>query len=220
MATAICDALGSTDARVVLLSSTGDASSAPAPTCRDGRSGEHRRGGVRRVAEAMRACAAPVVVRVQGLCLAGGVGLMLGADIAVAADERGVRAARDRPRAVAVHGERPAGQHVSPKVAMDLMLTGRGWLAEALSIGLLSRVVPATGLDPEVEVWWRSIALLAPLAVRKGSRLSSAPGRRHARRRHGGAAHALSHSEDAAEGIAAFREQREPAGPAAEAQPP
>ena len=92
--------------------------------------------------EAMRACSVPVVVRVQGLCLAGGVGLVLGADVAIASDQAAFGLPEiDRglwPFMVGLL----LGQHVSPKVAMDLMLTGRRFdAAEALRIGLLSRVV-------------------------------------------------------------------------------
>ena len=46
------------------------------------------RGLLREVVLAMRACPVPVVASVQGLCLAGGVGLVLGCDVVLAADTR------------------------------------------------------------------------------------------------------------------------------------
>jgi enoyl-CoA hydratase/carnithine racemase len=213
LATAICEALAATDARVVLLSSSGDrvfcagadlsVMSAPAGGSR---------GGVRRVVEAMRACPAPVVVRVQGLCLAGGVGLILGADVVIASDnvELGLPEV-DRglwPFMVGVL----LAQHVSPKIAMDLMLTGRRVPAgEALSLGLLSRVVPADRLDDEVEDVLATLAAAAPLAVQQGKQAylelldtGDALVRMEERITR------LSQSADAAEGIAAFREKRPP----------
>jgi enoyl-CoA hydratase/carnithine racemase len=172
------------------------------------------RGGVRRVAEAMRACPAPVVVRVQGLCLAGGVGVMLGADLAIAAEsaqfglpevDRGLW-----PFMVSVL----LAQHVSPKVAMDLMLTGRRvTAAEALAMGLVSRVVPDTALDDEVESVVAGLAAAAPVAVRQGKQsywqLQDA-GTSAALTAMQEQLNRLTQTADAAEGIAAFREHRAP----------
>jgi enoyl-CoA hydratase/carnithine racemase len=176
--------------------------------------GHESRGGVRRVAEAMRACPAPVVVRIQGLCLAGGVGIVLGADITIAAEsaqfglpevDRGLW-----PFMVSVL----LAQHVSPKVAMDLMLTGRRVGAmEALGMGLLSRVVPDEALDDEVAAVVAALAATAPLAVRQGKqafwrllddRTSAALTAMQEELTR------LTQTHDAAEGIAAFREHRAP----------
>ena len=213
LATEICDALAGTDARVVLLSSSGDkvfCSGADLAVM----SGDGSRGGVRRVVEAMRACPAPVVVRVQGLCLAGGVGLVLGADLAVAADtaEFGLPEVNVGlwPFMVSVL----LAQHVSPKVAMDLMLTGRRMAAaEALAVGLVSRVVPADGLDHHVEVLLATIAGKAPLAVQQGKQAFQGlldAGTAEALTAMEAQLTLLSRTDDAAEGIAAFRERREP----------
>jgi enoyl-CoA hydratase/carnithine racemase len=207
MATDLCSALASTQARVVLLSSSGDGVFCAGADLAV-MSGSTSRGGVGRVVEAMRACPVPVVVRVQGLCLAGGVGLVLGADLAIAADT----AAFGLPE-VGI-GLWPfmvsllLAEHVSPKVAMDLMLTGRRISAqEAWSVGLLSRVVSRDGLDAEVESVIAGLAAAAPLAVRAGK---SSFRERGSMADMEAALTALSHTEDAAEGIAAFREKRPP----------
>ena len=208
MATEICAALEATDARVVLLSSSGDGVFCAGADLAV-MSGATSRGGVGRVIEAMRACPAPVVVRVQGLCLAGGVGLVLGADLAIAADT----AAFGLPEVTI--GLWPfmvsvlLAQHVSPKVAMDLMLTGRRVpAAEALTVGLLSRVVPAGDLDREVEAVVAALSAAAPLAVRTGKQSFLGRGTMADME---AALTALSNTEDAAEGIAAFRDKRPPA---------
>ena len=85
-----------------------------------------------------------MIGRVQGLCLAGGVGLAIGCDVLIASDA----AAFGMPEMdrglwpFMVSGL--LARHISPKVAMDLMLSGRRMpAAEAHAVGLTSRVVPA-----------------------------------------------------------------------------
>ncbi|MDX6256726.1 MAG: hypothetical protein QOJ11_3060 [Frankiales bacterium] len=215
VASAICAELDDVaDLRVVLLASTGDRVFCAGAdlAVMSGAEAHQGRGGVRRVAEAMRACPVPVVVRVQGLCLAGGVGVILGADIVVAAQSAAFGLPEiDRglwPFMVSVL----LAQHVSPKVAMDLMLTGRRFdAAEALSIGLLSRVVPDGALDDEVEALVATLAAAAPLAVRAGkaaflSLLDTGDTLEQMQQR----LTALTETADVAEGLAAFRERRPP----------
>src|SRR5437868_10651998 len=80
------------DARVILLRSAGDrvfcagADLAMMGEDATGLEVHEARGGLREVVLAMRACPIPVVARVQGLCLAGGVGVALGCDIVVCSD--------------------------------------------------------------------------------------------------------------------------------------
>jgi len=133
---------------------------------------------------------------------------VLGADLAIAADS----AAFGLPEVTI--GLWPfmvsvlLAEHVSPKVAMDLMLTGRRVPAdEALAVGLLSRVVPAADLDREVEAVVAGLAAAAPLAVQAGKRSFLARGTMADMEV---ALTALSNTEDTAEGIAAFRGKRPP----------
>jgi enoyl-CoA hydratase/carnithine racemase len=207
MATEVCSLLAATEARVVLLSSSGDGVFCAGADL-SVMSGPGSRGGVGRVIEAMRACAVPVVVRVQGLCLAGGVGLVLGADLAIASDAASFGLPEiDRglwPFMVGLM----LGQHVSPKVAMDLMVTGRRFsAAEAHAIGLLSRVAGQDDLDRLVEEVVGQISAAAPLAVRAGKRAFLDGGSMAEMEQ---AITRLSQTDDAAEGIAAFREKRPP----------
>jgi enoyl-CoA hydratase len=95
---------------------------------------------------------------------------------------------------------------------MDLMLTGRRFAAaEALAIGLLSRVVPDARLDDEVEALVAGLADSAPLAVREGKRaflslLDTGDKLEQMQER----LTALTQTDDVAEGIAAFKERRPP----------
>lgn len=127
------------------------------------------RGGLKRVVLAMRACPLPVVARVQGLCLAGGVGLAMGCDLVVAAETAAFGLPEVNLGIWPFMVSALLARHVSPKVAMDLMLSGERISAtRAYDVGLVSRVVPSAELDPSID---RLLALLAakpPVAVRLG----------------------------------------------------
>lgn len=172
------------------------------------------RGLLREVVLAMRGCPLPVVASVQGLCLAGGVGLVLGCDLVVAADT----AAFGLPEVDL--GLWPfmvgalLGRHVSPKRAMELMLSGRRVpAAEALQMGLLSRVVPSAELAAHTEALVRELAGKPPVAVRLGKAAftaamesSLAAGLEAMQAQ----LSLLNTSQDAAEGVGAFLAKRPP----------
>jgi enoyl-CoA hydratase len=161
------------DARVVLVTSAGEkvfcsgadlVQMAPDATGLEVHEG---RGLLREVVLAMAACPLPVVASVQGLCLAGGVGLVLGCDLVLAAET----AAFGLPE-VGI-GLWPfmvsalLARHVSPKRAMDMMLTSRRVpAAEALEMGLVSRVVG--DLPGETAALVQELAAKPPVAVRLG----------------------------------------------------
>ena len=127
------------------------------------------RGGLRELVLAMRACPVPVVARVQGLCLAGGVGLVMGCDIVVASDAAAFGLPEVDLGLWPFMVSALLARHVSPKVAMDLMLSGeRISAARAEAVGLVSRVVPAADLDRDVERLLAALAAKAPVAVRLG----------------------------------------------------
>ncbi|MDQ3611901.1 MAG: enoyl-CoA hydratase-related protein [Actinomycetota bacterium] len=207
------------DARVVMIGSVGEVfcsgadlvQMAPGDT---GLEAHQSRGLLREVVLAMRACPVPVVATVQGLCLAGGVGLVLGSDIALASDA----AAFGLPEVEL--GLWPfmvgalLGRHVSPKQAMELMLTGRRVpAAEALQLGMVSRVVEADRLRIEEQALATALAARPPLAVQRGKAAfqaamesSLAPGLEAMQAQ----LSLLASTEDAAEGVAAFLEKRAP----------
>ncbi|MEX2291691.1 MAG: enoyl-CoA hydratase/isomerase family protein [Mycobacteriales bacterium] len=207
-------------ARVVLLTSAGDrvfcagvdlVQMAPSATGLEVHEG---RGLLREVVLAMRACPVPVVAGVQGLCLAGGVGLVLGCDLVLAAET----AAFGLPEVDL--GLWPfmvgalLGRHVSPKRAMELMLSARRVPAqEALEMGLLSRVVPAADLRAETEQLVTALARKPPVAVRLGKaafhaamETTLAPGLEAMQAQ----LSLLNTTEDAAEGVGAFLHKRTP----------
>jgi enoyl-CoA hydratase/carnithine racemase len=163
------------DARVVVIGGSGKrvfCSGADLSVMADDATGLERheaRGGLRRLVVAIRSCPLPVVARVQGLCLAGGVGLALGCDIVLAssAAEFGLPEIDLGLWPFMVSALLAA--HVSPKVASELMLTGRRIAAgEAQSVGLVSRVLPDESFASDVDGILAELARKPPVAVRLG----------------------------------------------------
>lgn len=109
----------------------------------------------------------PTVARVNGHALAGGLGLVLACDLAVATDAAGFGTPEiDRglfPMMLLAFLQR----HVGRKRALELLLTGdRLPAARALEWGLVNQVVPAAQLDAATEalaakLGGKSLAILA-----------------------------------------------------------
>lgn len=205
------------DARVVLITSAGSVFCSGADLVQmapdaTGLEVHEGRGKLREVVLAMRECPLPVVASVQGLCLAGGVGLVLGCDVVLAAE----LAAFGLPEVDL--GLWPfmvsalLGRHVSPKRAMEMMLSGRRVpAAEALEMGLVSRVVG--DLQAETDALVRALADKPPVAVRLGkaafhaameSSLSAGLEAMQAQ------LSLLNTTRDTKEGVTAFLEKRKP----------
>jgi enoyl-CoA hydratase len=208
------------DARVVLVTSAGDrvfcagadlVQMAPDAT---GLEVHEARGLLREVVLAMRACPVPVVASVQGLCLAGGVGLVMGCDVVLASDAAAFGLPEVDLGLWPFMVSALLGRHVSPKRAMELMLSARRVpAAEALEMGLLSRVVPAAALEQETRELVTALAGKPPVAVRLGkaafhaameSTLAPALEAMQAQ------LSLLNTTEDAAEGVGAFLQKRTP----------
>ncbi len=109
----------------------------------------------------------PTVARINGHALAGGLGLALACDLAVTVDSAGFGTPEiDRglfPMMVLALLQR----HLGRKRALELLLTGdRLTAAQALSWGLVNRVVPAADLDAATaelagKLGGKSLAILA-----------------------------------------------------------
>ncbi len=171
--------------------------------------------GVARVIQAMHHAGPPIVARVQGFALAGGCGLAVAADFTLAAEsavlglpEIGIGLL---PMVVSAPIYRATG---SRKTVLDLVLTGRRVDAhEALSLGLVTRVVPDAELDAELEKLTAQLASLSPSVMRLGKEaiytmceMEYATALRYLREM----IVLTALTEDAKEGIRAFFEKRSP----------
>ncbi|MDX6198430.1 MAG: hypothetical protein QOJ79_1581 [Actinomycetota bacterium] len=215
----ILDALRSPgDARVVLVSSAGEkvfcsgadlVAMAPNATGLEVHEG---RGLLREVVLAMRDCPLPVVASVQGLCLAGGVGLVMACDIVLASETAAFGLPEVDLGLWPFMVSALLGRHVSPKRAMEMMLSARRVPArEALEMGLISRVVD--DLAAETDALVSALAAKPPVAVRLGKKAffaamdSSLQAGLEAMQAQ---LSLLNTTEDAAEGVGAFLEKRKP----------
>jgi len=207
------------DARVVLVTSSGRVFCAGADLVQmapdaTGLEVHEGRGLLREVVLAMRACPVPVVAVVQGLCLAGGVGLVLGCDLVLAAEDAAFGLPEVDLGLWPFMVSALLGRHTSPKRALELMLSGRRAPAdEALEMGLVSRVVDAVALEQEAEALAASLASKPPVAVRLGKAAFTAA--MESTYEAGLAAmqaqlSLLNTTQDASEGVAAFLSKRAP----------
>lgn len=178
--------------------------------------------GLADVLAAIQDAPKPVVARISGPCMGGGVGLAAACDLSVATED--VRFGFTEVRL----GLAPAIISVVclPKMgradALELFLTGeRVPAARAAEAGLINSVVPATELDAAVEALIAKLLAGGPGALAAAKRLVfdvPALERPAAFEQTKVLSDALFASAEAAEGTAAFRERRPaawvPAGPA------
>jgi len=173
--------------------------------------------GARRFAALLRRMLAypkPLVARVNGHCLGGGIGLMLACDLAYAREGARIGTPEARvglfPLIVGALVLRDVGR----KKAFELFYTAEPVSAvEAEAIGLLTRALPSAEFDVVVEARLAAIAGNAPAALRVGRRAlaeAEAMPLGEAIEHLAGTLGELLATEDAAEGLTAFFEKRPP----------
>lgn len=206
--------------RVVVLSGAGDrvfCSGADLAVMTDDATGLEQhdaRGLVREVVLALADCPVPVVAAVQGLCLAGGVAIVLGCDVALASSAAQFGLPEVNLGLWPFIVSALLARQVAAKHAMDLMLTGDRIDAEtAYRVGLVSKVLPAESYAAGVDAYVGRLAAAPPVAVRLG-KAAFAAARESPLVPALGAMQAqlslLTTTQDAAEGIAAFFDKRPP----------
>ena len=157
----------------------------------------------------------PVIARVNGFALGGGFEMVLGCDLAVAAEHARIGLVEPRVGRLPIDGGIVnAIRHVSRKHAMELLLTGSMFDAgEALRMGFVNEVVSLDALDAAVDRWIKVLLSCAPtsLAAIKAliNQTEHLPAR-EANREDVAEVRAQMTSTDAIEGPAAFREKRRP----------
>ena len=163
----------------------------------------------------MDRCPQPIIAAIRGHCFGGGLELALASDIRIAADDARLGLTEiDLAIIPGGGGTQRLPRLVGPGKALEMILTGaRLPAAEALAIGLVERVVPASELMAEAGKLARTIADKAPSALRyakeavvKGLELPLADGIRL----EGDLSTLLRTTEDRLEGAKAFLEKRKP----------
>ncbi|MFP4085266.1 MAG: enoyl-CoA hydratase/isomerase family protein [Desulfobacteraceae bacterium] len=156
----------------------------------------------------------PMIARVNGACLAGGLGLMLACDIAIASEDATFCTPEINvgiwPMMIGALMYRDIGR----RQAMGMVLTGKRISArDALQMGLITQMVEAERLDEEVGNLLAQMTVKSPLVIRIGKkafrRMEDMPLNDAVDYLCGKLGEVMS-TEDAAEGIKAFREKRQP----------
>ena len=126
--------------------------------------------GVARGFQRGRDCYKPLLAVVNGYAVGGGLELVLGCDLVVAAEhaQLGLPEAR-RGLLADAGGIHKLVRRLPWSAAMQLILTGELISAEeARRIGLVNQVVPAEGLQAAAEQWVEAILACAPLSLQAG----------------------------------------------------
>ncbi len=156
----------------------------------------------------------PVIAAVNGYALGGGMEMVLGCDIVVAAEE----AVFGLPEPLVGRIPLDGGvyqliRQIPLKQAMGLLLTAKKFpAAEAFRLGLVNEVVPRANLDQAVERWVEKILACAPLSLRAIKEMvqrtpGTLPPDEANRMRWPALVEALQ-SEDSREGVQASQEKR------------
>ena len=157
----------------------------------------------------------PVIARVNGLALGGGLEMALGCDIVIAADTARFGLPEVKVGRVPLDGGIVMLQRLIPRnIAVGMMMTGRMMSATEMGkYGLVNSVVPQAQLDAEVDSWVADILSAAPLslrAIKAVVRETPDMSTHEAFTRQTPELISALNSEDADEGVAAFREKRLP----------
>ena len=224
MSRELLDALGaakqSADARVVVLTGAGDKvfcaggdlggigagqaeGRAPAET-----------GGPNALFEMFAGLGKPIIGRLNGHALAGGLGLACACDIVIAADDVKLGTPEINVGLWPMVIMATISRNVTPKQAMRLYMTGEPVSAqEAARIGLVTEVVPRFELDARVDALAENLAAKSPIVMRLGRDAYYAhrdlPFAEQLTYLTGQLA-AVATTEDSREGVRAFMEKRAP----------
>ncbi|MBT8154990.1 enoyl-CoA hydratase/isomerase family protein [Epibacterium ulvae] len=162
-----------------------------------------------------RSLKTPVIARVNGLALGGGLEMVLGCDIVIAADTARFALPEAKVGRVPLDGGMVLLQRLIPRnIAVGMMMTGRMVPAKEMArYGLINAVVPMAELNAEVDRWVADILASAPLSVRAIKAIARETPEmsvHDAFARQTPELIAALNSDDANEGVVAFREKRAP----------
>ena len=156
----------------------------------------------------------PIVGRINGHALAGGLGLACSCDLLVAVDTAAFGTPEINVGIWPMMIQAILSRNIPRKVLLEMELLGDRWTATQLeAFGVINRVVPAEQLDSTVRDIADALARKSPVAMRLGRdsfyRQQDMEFRAALHYLHGQFL-LVSQTEDSKEGIKAFFEKREP----------
>ncbi|MGD9942020.1 MAG: enoyl-CoA hydratase-related protein [Burkholderiaceae bacterium] len=167
-----------------------------------------------RLARAVHECGVPIVGRINGLCLAGGMGLFGMCDLAVATEDAKFGMPEVKIGIFPMQILTVLRDLIPPRFLNEMCMTGKPIDARtAASIGLLNRVVPAEQLDSAVDALVADLVAVSPIAVKRGKYAMRAVESMSFHEMMAFTETALVpmiQTDDAREGLAAFNERRSP----------
>lgn len=168
--------------------------------------------GFARLLRLAHACTIPLVARVNGACMAGGMGLLAMCDLAVASEKAIFGLPEVKVGVFPAQVLALMHRIVPPRIVAEMCLTGEPMsAAEAKAAGLVNHV--AADLDAKLEWLLARVSANSPAAIRRGRYML-----KHVESMTFEQAIAFAESqialfaltEDAAEGKAAFQQKRKP----------
>ncbi|HEU5157013.1 MAG TPA: enoyl-CoA hydratase-related protein [Streptosporangiaceae bacterium] len=156
----------------------------------------------------------PIIARLAGHAIAGGLGLAVACDLAIAADDVRLGTPEVNVGLWPMMIMAIINRNVAPKQAFKLYYTGRHVSAlEAVDLGLITEAVPRDRLDARVDELAATVAAKSPIGLRMGREAFFAVDGlpfddqiAYLLER----LRALAGTDDAAEGVTAFLEKRAP----------
>ncbi|MFO7598509.1 MAG: enoyl-CoA hydratase-related protein [Candidatus Desulfacyla sp.] len=156
----------------------------------------------------------PVIAQVHGVAAANGAGLAAAADLAVAGENARLGLTAINVGLNCIGPVIPVSRSIGRKRALEMLFYGNLISAqEALSMGLVNRVVPEADLDKETRNWAALLAQKSPVALQiaKKAFYAAADLDYYKAFEYMNEAFArLCSTQDAKEGISAFMEKRSP----------
>ena len=108
----------------------------------------------------------PVIAQLQGVAAANGMGLIAAADLVIAADNSRMGLTAINVGLNCIGPVIPVARCVGRKKALELLLYGKLLKAqEALSLGLINKIVPKDELDSRAMLWAEELAQKSPVAI-------------------------------------------------------
>jgi enoyl-CoA hydratase len=117
--------------------------------------------------KALAECGKPTIAMIRGFCIGGGLAIAIGCDLRIATDDSkfGVPAAR-LGVGYGAEGVKKLMGLVGPSFTKEIFFTARHFTAaEALTMGLVNRVVPAADLESYTRNYCATIGDNAPMTM-------------------------------------------------------